>query len=72
VLEGPRLVLRENHDLPRPLGESLEQLPRSFQIACREPAWLPGSKGRVIVADWSRAESHTPGSPGVLGTLLGR
>jgi hypothetical protein len=43
VLQGPRLVLRENHDLPCPLGESLEQLPRrSFRS-------IPGNAPRPRV-----------------------
>src|SRR5262249_25348196 len=29
VLQRPRLALRENHDLPCPLGEPLEQAPRN-------------------------------------------
>jgi hypothetical protein len=46
VLEGPRLVLCENHDLPRPFGESLEQLPRrSFRFSFPEVAWLPRVEG---------------------------
>ena len=48
VLEGPRLVLRQNDDLSCPLGESLEQLPRrSFRSVTGGAASLPGSKGRV-------------------------
>ena len=33
VLERPRLFLRENDHLPRPLCESLEHLPTSFLLA---------------------------------------
>ena len=38
VLQRPRLVLRENHDLPGSFGESLEQLlRRSFPLRLRSP-----------------------------------
>ena len=76
VLERPRLVLREDDDLPGSLGESLEQLLRpSF------PRFSGGRRGRrtpsrrgsgLIVADGSSSRVLTPGSPDVLGTLLGR
>jgi hypothetical protein len=73
VLQGSRLVLGENHDLPCPLGESLEQLPRrSFRSRFRRCPHSPGRRDCLIVADSSRVEFHTPGSPGALGTLLGR
>ena len=55
VLEGSRFVLRQNDDLPCPLGESLEQLPRrSFRVGYRRAASLPGSKG---LSDRSRLAS---------------
>ena len=55
VLEGPGLVLRQNDDLPCPLGESLEQLPRrSFRVGFRRPPSHPGSKG---LSDRSRLVS---------------
>jgi hypothetical protein len=76
VFERPRLILRENHDLPCPFGESLEQLlRRSFPqfSGGRRVRRAPGPKVRgLIVADWSCAGSHSPGSPGGLGTLLDR
>ena len=76
VLEGPCFVLRENDDLPRPFGESLEQLlRRSFPefSGGRRVRLAPGPKVRdLIVADWSCVGSHSPGSPGGLGTLLDR
>ena len=73
VLEGPGLVLREDDDLPCPLRESLEQLPRrSFRSRFRGAASLPGSKG---LSDRSRRSSGRvshAGSPDARGTLLGR
>ena len=45
VLEGPCLVLGKNHDLPCPLGESLEQLPRrSFRSVTGGVASPPGRR----------------------------
>src|SRR5262249_43741563 len=68
VLQGPGLVLRENHDLPGPFGESLEQLPRRSFRSISGAASLPDRRDCLIVADSSRL----PGSPGAHGTLLDR
>jgi hypothetical protein len=45
VLQRPGFVLRQNDDLPCPLGESLEQLPRRSFRSIPGAASLPGSKG---------------------------
>ena len=76
VLQRPRLVLREHHDLPRPFGESLEQLLRpSFPHIHRRSAGLPHSESKMlllIVADWSPHGSSARFARRARYTLLDR